>query len=83
MLPETLSTDLTSLGPDCDRLSLVIEYAVKPDGTLGDTRVDRALVRNRAKLAYNAVAAWLDGQGPLPEPAARVKGMEPAASHAG
>jgi exoribonuclease-2 len=38
--------------------------------------VDRALVRNRAKLAYNAVAAWLDGQGPLPEPAARVKGMD-------
>ena len=76
MLPERLSTDLTSLGPDCDRLGLVIEYAVKPDGTLGDTRVGRALVRNRAKLAYNAVAAWLDGQGPLPEPAARVKGMD-------
>ena len=76
MLPERLSTDLTSLGPDCDRLSLVIEYAVKPDGTLGDTHVGRALVRNRAKLAYNAVAAWLDGQGPLPDPAARVKGMD-------
>jgi exoribonuclease-2 len=68
MLPERLSTDLTSLGPDCDRLSLV--------GALGDTRVGRALVRNRAKLAYNAVAAWLDGQGPLPEPAGRVKGMD-------
>jgi exoribonuclease-2 len=76
MLPERLSTDLTSLGPDCDRLSLVIEYAVGPDGALGDTRVGRALVRNRAKLAYNAVAAWLDGQGPLPEPAGRVKGMD-------
>jgi exoribonuclease-2 len=76
MLPERLSTDLTSLGPDCDRLSLVIEYAVGPDGTLGATRVDRALVRNRAKLAYNAVAAWLDGQAPLPEPAARVKGID-------
>ena len=76
MLPERLSTDLTSLGPDCDRLSLVIEYAIKPDGTLGDTSVGHALVRNRAKLAYNAVAAWLDGQAPLPEPAARVKGMD-------
>ena len=76
MLPERLSTDLTSLGPDCDRLSLVIEYAVKSNGTLGDTVVGRALVRNRAKLAYNAVAAWLDGQAPLPEPAARVKGMD-------
>jgi len=76
MLPERLSTDLTSLGPDCDRLSMVIEYTVKPDGTLGETRVGRALVRNRAKLAYNSVAAWLDGQAPLPEPAVRVKGME-------
>jgi exoribonuclease-2 len=76
MLPERLSTDLTSLGPDCDRLSIVIEYTVKPDGTLGDTRVGRALVRNRAKLAYNAVAAWLDGQAPLPEPAGRQKGMD-------
>jgi exoribonuclease-2 len=76
MLPERLSTDLTSLGPDCDRLSLVIEYTVRPDGTLGDTRVDRALVRNRAKLAYNAVAAWLDGQASLPAPAARVKGLD-------
>lgn len=76
MLPERLSTDLTSLRPDCDRLSLVVEYTVRPDGTLGDARVDRALVRNRAKLAYNAVAAWLDGQAPLPEPAARVPGMD-------
>jgi exoribonuclease-2 len=76
MLPERLSTDLTSLGPDCDRLSLVFEYTVKADGTLGDTAVGRALVRNRAKLAYNAVAAWLDGQGPLPAPAARVRGMD-------
>jgi exoribonuclease-2 len=76
MLPERLSTDLTSLGPDCDRVTLVIEYAVNPDGTLGDTQVSRALVRNQAKLAYNAVAAWLDGQGPLPAPAAQVKGMD-------
>ena len=76
MLPERLSTDLTSLGPDCDRVSLVIEYVVNPDGSLGDTQVSRALVRNQAKLAYNAVAAWLDGQGPLPAPAAQVKGMD-------
>ncbi|HEX7598281.1 MAG TPA: ribonuclease catalytic domain-containing protein, partial [Polyangia bacterium] len=76
MLPERLSTDLTSLGQDSDRVSLVIEYAVNPDGSLGDTKVSRALVRNQAKLAYNAVAAWLDGQGPLPEPAARVQGMD-------
>jgi exoribonuclease-2 len=76
MLPERLSTDLTSLNPDVDRVSLVVAYAVRPDGSLGESSVRRALVHNRAKLAYNAVAAWLDGQGPLPEPAARVPGMD-------
>ena len=29
MLPEKLSTDLTSLGPAVDRLSLVVEYVVR------------------------------------------------------
>ena len=76
MLPERLSTDLTSLNPDVDRVSLVVAYVVKTDGSLGESSVSRALVHNRAKLAYNAVAAWLDGQGPLPEPAARVPGMD-------
>ena len=76
MLPERLSTDLTSLNPSVDRVSLVVAYVVKPDGNLGESSVSRALVHNRAKLAYNAVAAWLDGQGPLPEPAARVPGMD-------
>jgi exoribonuclease-2 len=76
MLPEQLSTDLTSLNPDVDRVGLVIAYVVKPDGSVGESSVRRALVHNRAKLAYNAVAAWLDGQGPLPEPAARVPGLD-------
>ena len=76
MLPERLSTDLTSLNPDVDRVSLVVAYVVKPDGSLGESSVSRARVHNRAKLAYNAVAAWLDGAGPLPEPAARVPGMD-------
>ena len=76
MLPEILSTDFTSLGPDVDRLSLVVEYVVRKEGTLGESAVTRAIVRNRAKLAYNAVAAWLDGQGALPEAAAAVKGLD-------
>jgi VacB/RNase II family 3'-5' exoribonuclease len=76
MLPERLSTDLTSLNQDADRLSLVVAYVVQPDGSLGEGSVRRALVRNRAKLAYNAVAAWLDGQGSLSEPALRVSGLD-------
>lgn len=76
MLPEVLSTDLTSLGPDVDRPSIVVEYVVRPDGNLGASEVSRALVRNWAKLTYHAVGDWLDGKGPLPAAAAAVQGME-------
>jgi VacB/RNase II family 3'-5' exoribonuclease len=76
MLPERLSTDLTSLNQDQDRVSLVIEFAVTDDGTIRDSQVYRAVVRNKAKLAYNAVAAWLDGHGPLPAAAAQVPGLD-------
>jgi exoribonuclease II len=76
MLPERLSTDLTSLNPDADRQSVVVEYIVKEDGTLGASAVYRALVRNKAKLAYNSVAAWLDGKAAMPAPVAAVPGME-------
>ncbi len=74
MLPEKLSTDLTSLNQDEDRLSVVIEYVVNADGTLGDSNVTRSLVRNKAKLAYNSVDAWRDGRGEMPEAMARVPG---------
>ena len=63
MLPEKLSTDLTSLGEDEDRLAVVVEMMVGADGSVTASDVYRALVRNHAKLAYNAVAAWLDGTG--------------------
>src|SRR6267154_1355201 len=76
MLPERLSTDLTSLNPNADRRSVVVEYTVKDDGTLGGYAVYRALVRNRAKLAYDSVAAWLDGGRAIPAPAAQVSGMD-------
>jgi exoribonuclease-2 len=76
MLPERLSTDLTSLGEGEDRVALVVEMAVNADGTVGTADVYRAVVRNRAKLAYNAVAAWLDATGPIPAPVAGVPGME-------
>jgi len=66
MLPPRLSTDLTSLGPDEDRLAIVIEMTVRPDASLASTDVYRARVRNHAKLAYNAVAAWIEGEGPPP-----------------
>jgi len=76
MLPEHLSTDLTSLGQDVDRQALVIEMVVEKDGTIRKSDVYRALVRNQAKLAYNSVAAWLEGSGPAPAPLAAVKGLD-------
>ena len=76
MLPERLSTDLTSLNFGQDRLALVTEMVFDADAVLSGATVYRALVRNKAKLAYDAVSTWIDGEGPLPEAAAVVPGME-------
>jgi len=66
MLPEKLSTDLTSLNQDGDRQAMVVELVLAADGSLAGSDVYGAVVRNRAKLAYNGVAAWLDGGSPPP-----------------
>jgi exoribonuclease-2 len=76
MLPERLSTDLTSLGEGQDRLALIIDMDVTPEGEVAASAVSRAVVRNRAKLAYNSIAAWLDGVAPAPGPLAAVAGLD-------
>jgi VacB/RNase II family 3'-5' exoribonuclease len=76
MLPEKLSTGLTSLNAAEDRQAIVVEMTIGGDGALIGSDVYEALVRNHAKLAYDSVAAWLDGGGPMPEPIAAVPGME-------
>ena len=76
MLPERLSTDLTSLNPAQDRLSLVSEMVVNADGTLAGSTVYRAKVRNQAQLAYDAVSDWIEGKADLPAAAAAVRGMD-------
>jgi exoribonuclease-2 len=76
MLPEKLSTDLTSLNQDAERGAIVIEMTVTPDGEVSSSDVYRALVVNRAKLAYNSVAAWLDGKSPPPPKLAAVRGLD-------
>ncbi len=75
MLPDRLSTDLTSLNPDVDRLAVVVEVTVGDDGVCGESHVYRALVHNNAKLAYHAVGAWLTGEGPMPAAVAAVPGL--------
>jgi VacB/RNase II family 3'-5' exoribonuclease len=76
MLPERLSTNLTSLVQDQDRLCVVIEMIVNADGTLGQSTIYRALVRNRAKLAYRSVAAWLQSSGAMPLRLGTVEGLD-------
>jgi exoribonuclease II len=76
MLPERLSTDLTSLNADQKRLTMVTEMLFNADGSMAASTVYRALVLNYAKLAYDSVAAWLEGKGELPAPARAVAGMD-------
>jgi VacB/RNase II family 3'-5' exoribonuclease len=76
MLSERLSTDLTSLNENSDRLALVIEMVVAGDGSIQESAVYRALVNNHAKLAYRSVAAWLDGKDKMPDKVAKVHGMD-------
>jgi exoribonuclease-2 len=66
MLPERLSTDLTSLNEAADRTALVIELDVTQDGDVSRSDLYRSLVRNQAQLAYSSVGAWLEGSGPPP-----------------
>jgi len=75
MLPDRLSTDLTSLNPDGDRAAVVVEVAVGDEGACGASSIYRAVVRNHAKLAYRAVGAWLEGAGPMPPAIGAVAGL--------
>jgi exoribonuclease-2 len=76
MLPERLSTDLTSLNAGRDRLALVTEMTFDSDAALTGSTVYRARVRNKAKLAYDAVSAWIETGAPLPAAAGMVSGMD-------
>jgi exoribonuclease-2 len=71
MLPLRLSTDLTSLNADHDRLAMVVEFIVAADGSLQSDDVYGASVRNQAHLVYDDIDAFLVGRGPLPPDAGR------------
>ena len=76
MLPEKLSTNFTSLNFNEDRLAVVVEMVISPDGSLQDSDIYRACVRNYARLAYDSVAAWLEGNGRVPEAVAAASGLD-------
>ncbi|MGD8455545.1 MAG: RNB domain-containing ribonuclease [Anaerolineales bacterium] len=75
MLPEALSTGMTSLNVDKDRLSIVVEMVMNTDGSTQSSDIYRAVVRNHAQLAYHSVAAWLGGGSDAPAPITDVKGL--------
>jgi exoribonuclease-2 len=75
MLPEKLSTNLTSLNFNKDRPAIVIEMVIGLDGSLKASDIYRAHVRNHAKLAYNSAAAWLEGKEIVPEAISAVNGL--------
>lgn len=66
MLPEGLSTDLTSLLQDRDRLAIVVEMEIADSGEVVHQAVYRALLRNRAQLTYEEVGDWLESRPPRP-----------------
>jgi VacB/RNase II family 3'-5' exoribonuclease len=66
MLPEELSTGVTSLLEAQDRLSIVIDFVVQSSGAIKSSDLYRAVVQNKAQLQYNSVGAWLEGTGAAP-----------------
>ena len=66
MLPPELSEGVTSLNENEERAAIVVEFSVDEGGAVSDGKAYRAIVRNRAQLAYHGVGAWLEGRGPAP-----------------
>ncbi|MGB2752293.1 MAG: RNB domain-containing ribonuclease [Pyrinomonadaceae bacterium] len=75
MLPEELSTDLTSLNEGVDRHAVVAEMTIKENGDVPESTFYRALVNNRAKLSYEEIGPWLDGNADVPEKVAGIPGL--------
>jgi VacB/RNase II family 3'-5' exoribonuclease len=75
MLPEKISTEVTSLNFEAPRLAIVVEMLIGADGAINASNLYRGWVSNHAKLAYNSVAAWLDQKGDLPIEIAAVPGL--------
>jgi exoribonuclease-2 len=66
MLPERLSTDLTSLCQDEDRAALIMEFVIDSAGDISGGDVFAATLRNKAKLNYEQAGEWLDTQSGAP-----------------
>jgi VacB/RNase II family 3'-5' exoribonuclease len=76
LFPDKLSHGITSLLPEQDRMAVVVEYSVFPDGTTRPGDIHRAVVRNKAKLVYEEVGDWLEGHGPIPQAVQEISGLK-------
>lgn len=76
MLPENLSTNLTSLNENENRLAIVIQVELSPEGETENSTIFQALVHNYAQLAYPSTGAWLEGTGKIPEKISKIPGLE-------
>ncbi|MDD5111717.1 MAG: RNB domain-containing ribonuclease [Candidatus Altiarchaeota archaeon] len=76
MLPDRLSTNLTSLAAGRDRPAIVAEFGVHPDGSISDGSVCRALVQNKAKLVYETIGDWFEGKSGVPQSVMNTAGLE-------
>lgn len=78
MLPEQLSTNLTSLNEGEDRLAIVVRIKINSIGEVEESFIAQAIVHNYAKLTYSAIGRWLEGESPVPDNVKQVKGLEEA-----
>jgi exoribonuclease-2 len=76
MLPEELSTDLTSLIANEDRRAIVTELEVAADGTVKTNDIYPAILKNHAKLSYEIIGPWLEGKSSVPDVVRSVPGLE-------
>lgn len=72
MLPDKLSTNLTSLNPQQERQAIIIEMVISSEGSVTQYDIYSACVRNQAKLAYDSIADWLDQKGTIPAELAKL-----------
>jgi exoribonuclease-2 len=81
MLPDELSTGLSSLLEGQDRLCMVTEFTLdkntcNTESCIASSRIYPALVNNKAQLAYSSVGAWLDGKAGAPFKVSAFKDLE-------
>lgn len=76
MLPEKLSTNFTSLNENEDRAAMVVKIEINKSGDIENSSIFQAMVHNYAKLTYNAIGDWLEGEKNIPDHAAKVPGLE-------